>query len=182
MLAMQYSFVLPADYDMTIIDRRIRDKGPMLDHFPKLRFKAYLSARQKGGEVASAENLYAPFYLWDHPDGLSNFITGPGFAALARNFGRPRVAMWVVWHAELSADLSQARYASREIEMITPHSDLSALRAAAAEAATDNSALAHVVGFDPGDWRFLRFRLWRDPPASLNHAAQLYAVGHMSLP
>ncbi len=27
MIAMQYSFTLPADYDMSIVDRRIRDKG-----------------------------------------------------------------------------------------------------------------------------------------------------------
>ncbi|MGO6908064.1 DUF4865 family protein, partial [Rhizobium ruizarguesonis] len=46
MITMQYSFTLPADYDMSIIDRRIRDKGPLLDGFPNLGFKAYLSARK----------------------------------------------------------------------------------------------------------------------------------------
>ena len=47
MIAMQYSLTLPADYDMAIIDRRIRDKGALLDGFPRLRFKAYLSARKQ---------------------------------------------------------------------------------------------------------------------------------------
>ena len=47
MIAMQYGFTLPADYDMTIIDRRMRDKGPLLDGFPDLRFKAYLAARRR---------------------------------------------------------------------------------------------------------------------------------------
>lgn len=59
MMAMQYSFTLPADYDMEIIDRRIRDKGPAMDGFLHLGFKAFLSARR--GESGSRENLYAPF-------------------------------------------------------------------------------------------------------------------------
>ena len=86
MIAMQYSFVLPADYEMEIIERRIRTKGPLLDGFPHLRFKAYLSTR-KDGDLAAKENLYAPFYLWDHADGLSNFLAGPGFATLTQGLG-----------------------------------------------------------------------------------------------
>jgi hypothetical protein len=38
MLAMQYSFTLPADYDMAIIYNRIREKGHLLDDFPNVRF------------------------------------------------------------------------------------------------------------------------------------------------
>jgi len=178
MLAMQYSFVLPSDYDMGIIERRIRDKGPMLDGFPHLRFKAYLSARQQGG---SAENLYAPFYLWDHPDGLSNFLTGPGFVGLTRDFGWPAVKTWVVWHAELARDLSEARFASRESETIQPYADLAQLRASSIERAKGSNALADVVGFEPTSWTFLRFRLWRTLPATIA-GAQLYNVGHLSLP
>ena len=185
MLAMQYSFVLPADYDMAIIERRIRDKGPMLDGFPHLCFKAYLSARKHDGYFASAENLYAPFYLWDHPEGMSNFLTGPGFAALTRDLGWPPVKTWIVWHAELAEDLSKARFASREIETIAPYADLSALRASAtaeARATADGDMLAHVVAFDPAGWTFLRFKLWRNLPKATGDGAQLYAVGHVSLP
>jgi hypothetical protein len=62
-IAMQYRFVLLADYDMGIIDQRIHDKRRLLDGFPHLRFKAYLSAHRQHGSFVSAENLYAPFYL-----------------------------------------------------------------------------------------------------------------------
>lgn len=182
MLAMQYSFTLPADYDMDIIARRIRDKGPMLDGFPQLRFKAYLSAKKREG---SAENLYAPFYLWDHPDGLSNFLAGPGFATLTRDFGWPPVATWIVWHAELAQNLAVARFASREIRTIAAYSDLAAMRQVAtaeAQASAGDEALAHVAGFDPDAWRFLRFRLWRNLPEAIPPGAQLYDVGHVSLP
>jgi hypothetical protein len=36
MLAMQYGFTLPADFDMDIIRRRVTAKGPAVDGFPGL--------------------------------------------------------------------------------------------------------------------------------------------------
>ena len=46
MIAMQYRFALPTDYDMGIVRRRIVEKGPLLDDFPNLKFKAYLWAER----------------------------------------------------------------------------------------------------------------------------------------
>jgi Domain of unknown function (DUF4865) len=185
MIAMQYSFVLPADYDMGIIDRRIRDRGPLLDGFPRLRFKAYLSARKQQRSPASLENLYAPFYLWDEPEGISQFLASAGFAALTRDFGWPSVRTWIVWGAELGANLGEARYASREITPITPYSDLASHRegaSAKALAAVRNGALGAVAAFDPTGWTIVNFSLWRTPPVQMSGDAQTYAVGHISLP
>lgn len=182
MIAMQYGFTLPADYDMSIIDRRIRDKGPLLDGFPRLRFKAYLAARKQDDGFQGAENLYAPFYLWDEPEGIDGFLSSPGFAALTRDFGWPSVQTWLVWHAELGADVRQAKYASREIEAIPPYSNLTETRnAAIAEAHSRTGALATAVGFDPTGWRQVRFSLWASAP-TLMQEAQLYTVGHVALP
>lgn len=183
MIAMQYSFPLPADYDMTIIDRRIRDKGPMLDGFPHLGFKAYLSARKHDTGFTSADNLYAPFYLWNDPEGISNFLTSPGFAGLARDYGWPKVRTWLGWHAELAGNLSAAGFASRTIETIAPHTDLASLRADAVEnarTAVRHGALAGVVGFDPTEWTLVRFQLWREMPPEADPKYQFYRVGHVS--
>ena len=56
MIAMQYNFTLPADYDMGIVERRITEKGPLLDDFPKLKFKAYLSAARDDEALAAVLN------------------------------------------------------------------------------------------------------------------------------
>lgn len=182
MIAMQYGYTLPADYDMGIIDRRIRDKGPLLDGFPRLAYKAYLAARKNDDGFQSAENLYAPFYLWDEPQGIDAFLSSPGFAALTRDFGWPSVQTWLVWHAERGADLTAARYASREIETIRPYANLAETRdAAIAEARSRTGALASVVGFDPTGWKQVRFSLWASLPAQTKDA-QLYTVGHVALP
>ncbi|TCL69725.1 DUF4865 family protein [Rhizobium sp. BK251] len=183
MIAMQYSFTLPADYDMAIIDRRIRDRGPGTDGFPHLRFKAYLSARK--GEFGSRENLYAPFYLWDEPEGASNFITGPGFDALTQAFGRPSIHHWIVWHAETAPGVDAAQFAMREVLPIDPQANLADLRAGETRRATlggsGGSVLASVSAFEPRTWTIVRFNLYRDMPPSAAEG-QVYRVGHMSLP
>lgn len=180
MIAMQYRFVLPADYDMAIIDRRIAEKGGSTDGFPKLAFKAYLSARR--GEDGP-ENLYAPFYLWATPDGLSNFLCGAGFEALTQSFGWPQVKTWVVWRAEAGADIAEAKFATREILPTPPYSPMGELRRRALDETSQDAslgALASIAGFEPTTWTRMRFQLWRDKPDSASRGAQMYRVGHIS--
>ncbi|MEI1249131.1 DUF4865 family protein [Rhizobium aouanii] len=182
MIAMQYSFTLPADYDMSIIDRRIRDKGPLLDGFPNLGFKAYLSARK--GEFGSRNNLYAPFYLWQKPEGASDFLCGPGFKALTGAFGWPQVRTWIVWQAEISPDITSARFATGDVLQTEPYAPLADIRRvesveAEADLAT-GGALASVSGFEPTTWTRIRFKLWREVPEIGEHT-QTYRVGHLSL-
>ena len=177
MIAMQYSFVLPADYDMGVVERRIRDKGPLFDGFPGLRMKAFVSARRQGGDFANAENLYAPFYLWDDAEGLSGLLTNPGFAGLARDFGWPVVRTWFLWRAEFAGPLAAARFASREIETIAAYADLATLRGReleSASAAVREGALAAVVAFNPADWTLVRFRLRASPSRRQRHLHQLF--------
>jgi len=183
MIAMQYSFALPADYDMGIIDRRMRERGPGTDGFPHLAFKAYLSARR--GEFGGQENLYAPFYLWEQPEGASNFITGPGFHALTQAFGRPSIQHWIVWHAETAPDLTAAAFATVETALIEQHADLSAMREEEMQRARreghKHGALAAVSAFEPRTWSMVRFTLYGEMPL-IGGNGQIYRVGHMSLP
>lgn len=186
MIAMQYSFALPADYDMAIVDRRIVEKGPLLDNFPNLKFKAYLTARKGSGHTPSQENLYAPFYVWNQSEGLNDFVCGDGFVAVTQSFGWPQVKTWIVWRAHLAKTIAQAAFATREIAPIAPHAALSELRKRASEEALGDvesgGALASVAGFEPTTWTSVRFRLWGERPTSVAAGAQTYQVGHLSQP
>lgn len=186
MIGMQYNFTLPADYDMSIIDQRIRDKGPMLDGFPGLIFKAYLSAKRQDETHPSTANLYAPFYLWDNTEAMNSFLCGPGFSAVSNAFGWPQVNIWSVWASCIRGNLSDAKAASRTITPIAPYTDLTALRqseiAKAREDIDNKGAIASVTAFDPHGWRSIRFQLWASQPASSHQAEQFYSVGHVSLP
>lgn len=183
MIAMQYSITLPADYDMEIVARRIRERGHLMNGFPGLGFKAFLMARRSGGACPSATNLYAPFYLWRRAEGMADFLSGPGFAALSGDFGRPSVTTWALWHARLGEAIAEARFAQRLVMPIGPEADLGALRQEEghwAENATAEGAVAAVAAFDPGAWALIRFGLWRQPIIAPSNHAQLYLVGHVA--
>lgn len=186
MLAMQYRFVLPADYDMAIIRARIAGKGHLMDDFPDLAGKAYLYSSRAADE-GGGDNSYAPFYLWRRPEGLNRFLAGPGFAALSRDFGWPSVRVWSVWRAHLPAAVRAAGQARCDILPIAPYSDLAALReieeARLAADIAEGRALGGACGFDPGGWSLVRFRLAAGLPAPAGGGQPgLYRVGHLSLP
>lgn len=186
MIAMQYRFTLPADYDMAIIRRRIAEKGHLLDDFPGLLFKAYLYADRSDAHLPSQDNLYAPFYVWREVEGMNAFLGGAGFAALTRAFGWPSVQTFPVWHAETAADLAAARCASIERTAIAAYAPLEALRRTEGEATQADfaaGALAAVGAFDPTAWTRLRFRLWTGPQSMPDRESQQpYRVGHVSQP
>jgi hypothetical protein len=184
MLAMQYSFTLPADYDMEIIHRRIASKGHLLDGFPGLAFKAYLSAQRNDRALPSEENLYAPFYLWHDNEAMNAFLAGAGFAALTQAFGWPRVRVWSVRQARTRPALADAVCATRDIVRLPAHTALGErlLREdEGADAAFAAGALAVVSAFEPTTWTLLRLCLWpqwRDDLA--RDGRQLYRAGHVS--
>lgn len=188
MIAMQYSFTLPSDYDMSIIDRRIQEKGHALDNHAPLAFKAYLTARKEDPITQSKENLYAPFYLWRDCEGIRDFISCAGFVGLTNFFGWPNVLSWpAIVGAEQDGEISLARFAQREIVPIDPFSDLEALQRSERElssmAIQDSHALLALSAFEPTTWTLVRFRMWRDCKF-LKKAArvQAYNVQHVSNP
>lgn len=96
MIAMQYTFVLPADYDMTLIEQRITEKGHLLNGWPGLVFKAYLYARKDATNYHSPVNCYAPLYVWQDHHAMMAFLNSAEFKALCEHFGRPQVKTWFI--------------------------------------------------------------------------------------
>ncbi|TWT04002.1 DUF4865 family protein [Reyranella sp. CPCC 100927] len=187
MIAMQYSFVLPADYDMSIIERRVAEKGHLLDDFPDLRFKAYLFASRRKGQLQSVENLYAPFYVWNSTAGMNAFLCGPGFVGVTQSFGWPVVRTWSVWQAQLSPEIHRAVFATREVAPIAPHAALADLRRRESDDAVADverdGVLGSVTAFEPATWTRVRLRLWGEVRAvAARDGLQAYDIGHMSTP
>ena len=117
----------------------------------------------RAAQRSSAENLYAPFYLWNSSAGMSDFLTDEGFRGSARrSAGRVSIIGCRGWR--ISIALIWPGPPGRPVR-----SRLSPLqRSACAASATAGGpgALASIVAFDPADWRLVRLDLWREPPQS----------------
>ncbi|WP_394547494.1 DUF4865 family protein [Pantoea ananatis] len=178
MLAMQYRFVLPADYDMTIIQRRIDDNGYKMAGFPGLIFKAWLYACKAKDPINTDENVYAPFYLWQDAESMHGFLSGAGFKKLTEDFGWPQVHTFPVLSARLSPEFVQAGFASLDVSTVPAYADLAGLMQPPKQVV----ALARVSALDTVHWRHIDFCLWATAPAQDSGHFQRYQVGHLSVP
>lgn len=184
MIAMQYCFVLPADYDMTIIENRIKTRAPLLDGLPGLRLKAYAFARQNAPELHSQNNLYAPFYVWQDADSMVQFLASPAFAGLTRDFGRPSVQSWAVTHANIGPQAKQALYASsliRPIDALAEMTTKSHGFERNASPVQQQDIVAEIEAIEPRNWTRVRFEMRRTPPAIAEGQGQNYNIGYVSL-
>jgi hypothetical protein len=184
MHGMNYRIALPADYDMGIIRHRVETRGHLLDDFPGLGQKAYL-IRERGTD-GSLVNEYAPFYLWNTPQGMNSFLCGPGFQGLVDDFGRPTVEHWTGLGFErgpaTAAAPSAATRSARPLGAQEPFAEvcereLKELREVAARPGVHSAALL----IDPRHWELLRFTLWRDA-APDEPGAERFQVLHLSRP
>lgn len=185
MHAMQYEITLPADYDMGIIRKRVATKGHLLDNYPGLGAKAYLIRERGVGD--SPVNQYAPFYLWNTPEGMNSFLWGPGFQGIVDDFGRPEVQHWTgLAFAEGAASdaASSARAAIRRRQRIPARTHLGGfageLAAEASRLARQEGALFAATAVDPRAWEALHFSVWDHE--SPKGEGDVFQVLHLSAP
>ncbi|QIB47367.1 DUF4865 family protein [Streptomyces aureoverticillatus] len=183
MHAKQYEITLPADYDMGVIRERVATKGHLLDAFPGLGFKAYLMRER--GVGGSPVNQYAPFYLWNTPEGLNSFLWGPGFQGLSEDFGRPVVQHWMALGYEDGAAVGARPVAAvrhrRPVPEGTRNGDLAdELLADARSLADVDGSVGVVVAVDPRHWEAVTFSLWADEAPKA--VGEVFQVLHFSSP
>lgn len=185
MIAMQYTFELPADYDMSIIEQRVRDKGHVFDNIPGMGLKAFLTARRGDPQTGSHVNVYTPFYLWTDPQAMVDFLCSEKFVGVTNSFGWPSVQSWSVLDVKARGTLTDARFATRVVEPMHAFDSLGATRdaeRAVVDAALDRGAIFAFSGFDPKTWQRVRFCLWQDELAAPETHATSYNVLYISAP
>jgi len=153
MLAMQYGFDFPDDFDLDSVRKRISEIGARFDGLPGLHLKAFLVAACSG----AAPNRYAPFYLWNDPAGMTAFLMSDSFRAVAAKYGRPKVRSWSpIAHQHGPARAMTPTFATQQFIDLPPNTDLVAL------AATERD--------DPHAWQLTRTALWSSAPQGIADA------------
>jgi len=172
MIAMQYRFTLPADYDMSIIKRRIRENGAQLDNYPGLVFKTYLYARRDTTLPEGEENRYAPLYVWRDGTAMTRFLQSEGFTKLTHDFGWPVIDCWTVLSSPELAAIDGCKFAALSTRSIAPHANLSTvLQPAAAD---------ELLAWDCSRWRLLQVR-FSSRPGDLR-VSENYRIGYIAGP
>ena len=185
MYAMQYELTLPADYDMEIIRKRVRDRGSRTDGFPGLGVKAYLIRER--GVADSPVNQYAPFYVWREISGMNAFLWGgKGFSGIVDDFGRPPVRHWTgVDFQPGPANVGMPVAATRHVEPIAAGVDpIEPVRVAQQEL-RERAALPGVhstaLAVDPQRWELVHFTLWTETaPAATGTRYEVLHTSHGS--
>lgn len=185
MHAMQYTITLPADYDMGVIRERVATRGGFTDDFAGLALKAYL-IRERGVD-GSPVNAYAPFYLWNDPGALGDFLWGGrGFGHIVADFGRPTVRHWIGAGARSGPSVRRTAHSATLHRTSVPDGadpvDTMARAAGAlAERAEAPGVHTTAVALDPHHWELLHATLW-EGEAPAGAAGDRYRLLHLSTP
>jgi len=197
MIAMEYAFAFPDDFDMTAIRRRVAEKGRLFDTYPGLLRKVFLARDRRSNHPTGPTdngNSYATYYLWSSARAAADFLGGPDFAAVSGAFGRPAV--------RFLAPLSIVNgYETGGNERTVPATAIRSTVTVAAEAslaaaiAAQRASLRDLRGWpgfhsgmlslDSATWSIHRFTLWAtaaiDEEAG-NGSDIRYEVLHLSTP
>lgn len=163
MIVMQYRFTLPADYDMAVVETRIRENGAKLDGFPGLLFKTYLFSRRE--DVHCAENRYAPLYVWKNAEAMARFLQSPGFKKLTEDFGWPQIDTWLALRLPGIDEVRNAAWLSMRKLPIAPHNDLSA-----------RPPEGQLYAWDVSRWQWLQVDVGAAPQAGREN----YRIGYVA--
>ena len=165
MIIMQYGFTFPADYDMSIIERRIQDNGSKLDGFPGLLLKAFLFSRSDDVSLGAKENRYTPLYVWKNTEAMTRFLQSPSFVRLTQDFGWPRINTWQALRIPKVKDVRNKPFWAITQQQIVQHSALSEL-----------NMNGQLCGWDVCQWQLLDITFLETPRQGEDN----YRVGYLA--
>jgi hypothetical protein len=182
MIIAHYAHRLPADYDLSIIRGRAKERGPLWDALPDLHFKGFL-LRERGrlGAIASE---YSSLYLWRTDDAFRDFLVTGRTRSVTDSFGRPRIDTRFALDARRGAG-GVARFATRKDLILSHDADLTAAFAAEIarnrEIAEGPGVVAAAVGVDARNWMFMRVLLSENEPSG-DEGGEVYEILHLARP
>ncbi|WP_024275153.1 DUF4865 family protein [Hyphomicrobium sp. 802] len=182
MIIAHYAHRLPADYDVSILRKRARDRGPFWNDFQQLYFKAFL-LRERGHFGARA-NCYSTLYLWQHDEALRDFLAAGHYQTVTDSFGRAEIHTPLVLDAR-KGRAESAQFASMKEFDIPLDGELTDALAAEirrnSEAAAEPGAVAAVIAVDTKNWKFTRILLSVDEPTT-KECGIVHQVLHLAQP
>lgn len=178
MIATQYEIILPSDYDMNIINDRVRNNGHKTDGFDDLKFKLYLVTEK--GKNNNLQNSYSPLYLWKGSNGLNKFLFNGFYDNIITSFGWQRVNVGIPLIDTTSAKIKENKYLFRITREIQPQQSLNGLKETIREniPVIDNSE--YIVIYNPEKWKYEVFYFLNNLRSLKEFKGVIYNILHVS--
>ncbi|MCX8650727.1 DUF4865 family protein [Gilliamella sp. B2776] len=172
MQAMQYKILLPADYDMQIIKNRVKQNGYKMDGFKDLLFKAYLISEKGSDNLA---NSYCPLYVWQHTNGMTQFIFDGYFDNIIDTFGWQNINIGITANIKLEDNFLLSKYVLEEHHTIPVKAQLKNFNFKITEY---QNQVGNVVIYNPDKWQYTSFTFFEQKPN--NQHKNIHQILHLS--
>ncbi|KFM98853.1 DUF4865 family protein [Bacillus clarus] len=181
MIGMQYKIILPNDYDMGIIRKRVRDNGYKTDGFQGLQFKAYVIT--EAGKNENVYNSYAPLYIWNNHEGMNQFIFKGFYDNILESFGWQQINIGVPLAVNLSDDFKKSRYVVEYAGSISQSKSLigTQFKTMHQNVQDIENNLGSVLVYNPDKWGYSQFSFYEEKPEiDATNKITMYEILHIS--
>ncbi|WP_144611004.1 DUF4865 family protein [Bacillus cereus] len=181
MIGMQYKVILPKDYDMEIIKKRVKDNGHKTDGFQELNFKAYLIT--EAGKDGNFYNCYAPLYIWNGHEGMNKFIFEGYYDNILQSFGWQQINIGVPLVVNLSDDFKKCKYVVEYMGSISQKNSLVEAQCNIFNKNVQNTenCKGNVIVYNPDKWGYSQLEFYEvKPEIEEREDITIYEVLHIS--
>jgi hypothetical protein len=179
MIASQYKIILPGNYDMGIIKKRVQDNCHKTDGFYGLKFKLYLITEK--GVHNNWQNSYAPLYLWNDSEGLNKFLFEGFYDNILQSFGWQNVNIGVPLIDTTTQRIKECGFLFEIVREIGPKDSLSNLKNSIMESIPKIEDAEYVVVYNPDKWKYHVFYFIDDLRKVDAESGVIYSILHISL-
>ncbi|MEH7300074.1 DUF4865 family protein [Neobacillus drentensis] len=181
MIGMQYKVILPTDYDMDIIRRRVQENGHKTDGFPGLLFKAYLTTEtEKNGNLY---NSYSPLYIWNTAQGMNSFVFDGYYDNILASFGWQHINIGVPLNVSMEENFAKSRYVVEFAGSIPEQQSLVDFSFTAEDQYVKNAEAksGDFLIYNPDKWGYSHFSFFHEKPVvDLSGNLTIYEILHIS--
>ncbi|MBF7153344.1 MULTISPECIES: DUF4865 family protein [Bacillus] len=181
MIGMQYKVILPKDYDMEIIKKRVKDNGHKTDGFQELNFKAYLINEE--GKDGNFYNCYAPLYVWNGHEGMNKFIFEGYYDNILQSFGWQQINIGVPLVVNLRDDFKKSKYVVEYVGSISQKNSLIETQFNIFNKNVQNTenCKGNVIVYNTDKWGYSQFEFYEvKPEIEEIEDITIYEVLHIS--
>jgi hypothetical protein len=178
MIASQYKIELKDDYDMDIIEERIRENGHKTDGFRGLYAKFYLMSRKSS--QSDTKNTYCPLYLWKEQEGLNAFLFKGYYDNILRSFGWQKVNIGLPLLKNFKENLYKSKYVLEQTYDIEKCQSLNGLTDQIDKKLLSCLFENYVMLYNPDKWKYVVFYFSEERLPVEKYDGKIYEIKHIS--